>query len=62
MSVPRICQPAGLTVVAPNDTDPRGVTSDPNITLPWNLGAVDDSAQPHGLIVGAVTAGPAPAD
>ncbi|WP_345028546.1 hypothetical protein [Kutzneria kofuensis] len=38
MSVPRICQPAGLTVVAPNDTDPRGVTSDPNITLPWNLG------------------------
>jgi cell division septation protein DedD len=50
-------QPASVTVVAPSDTDPRGVTSDPHITLPWNLGAMDDSAQAHELIVGPVTAG-----
>jgi hypothetical protein len=49
-------QPASITVVAPSDTDPRGVTSDPRITLPWNLGAMDDSAQAHELIVGPVTA------
>src|SRR3954469_22842987 len=50
-------QPASVTVVAPSDTDPRGVTSDPHITLPWNLGAMDDSAQAHELIVGPVRAG-----
>jgi hypothetical protein len=48
--------PASVTVVAPSTTDPRGVSSDPNITLPWNLGAMDDSAQAHELIVGPVTA------
>jgi hypothetical protein len=49
--------PTSVTVVAPGDTDPRGVTSDPHITLPWNLGAMDDSGQAHDLIVGPVTAG-----
>jgi cell division septation protein DedD len=49
-------QPASVTVVAPSDTDPRGVTSDPHITLPWNQGPMDDSAQAHELIVGPVTA------
>ena len=48
--------PANVTVVAPSDTDPRGVTSDPNITLPWNLGGLDNSAEAHDLIVGPVTA------
>ena len=52
--------PDSVTVVAPSDTDPSGVTSDPHITLPWNQGAMDDSAQAHDLIVGAVTAGAAP--
>jgi hypothetical protein len=49
-------QPASVTIVAPSTTDPRGVTSDPNITLPWTQGALDDSAQAHELIVGPVTA------
>ncbi|MFI9387691.1 DUF4232 domain-containing protein [Kutzneria sp. NPDC052558] len=48
--------PTGVTVVAPSTTDPRGVSSDPNITLPWNLGAMDNSAQAHNLYVGPVTA------
>ena len=52
----RQVQPASVTVVAPSDTDPRGVPSDPHITLPWNQGALDDSAQAHELIVGPVTA------
>jgi hypothetical protein len=49
-------QPASITVVAPSAVDPKGVTSDPRITLPWNLGPMDDSAQAHELIVGPVTA------
>jgi hypothetical protein len=53
-------EPSGVTIVAPGTTDPRGVTSDPHITLPWTQGAMDDSAQAHELIVGAVTAGAAP--
>ncbi|QUQ67009.1 DUF4232 domain-containing protein [Kutzneria sp. CA-103260] len=48
--------PASVTVVAPSTTDPRGISSDPNITLPWSLGAMDDSGQAHDLIVSAVTA------
>ena len=50
-------QPTGVTIVAPGVTDPRGATSDPHITLPWNLGALDNSAQAHELIVSPVTAG-----
>ena len=52
-------QPASVTVTAPQTTTPRGDTSDPAITLPWNQGPLDDSADAHGLTVGAVTAGPA---
>jgi hypothetical protein len=52
-------RPASVTVTAPQTTTPRGDTSDPAITLPWNQGPLDDSAEAHGLTVGAVTAGPA---
>ncbi|WP_328452588.1 DUF4232 domain-containing protein [Amycolatopsis sp. NBC_00438] len=49
--------PTGVTVTAPATTTPRGDTSDPAITLLWNQGAVDDSAEAHDLTVGPVTAG-----
>ncbi|GAB3149805.1 hypothetical protein GCM10027258_46880 [Amycolatopsis stemonae] len=52
-------RPASVTVTAPQTTTPRGDTSDPAITLPWNQGPLDDAAEAHGLTVGAVTAGPA---
>jgi hypothetical protein len=52
-------QPSSVTVTAPQTTTPRGDTSDPAITLPWNQGPLDDSADAHRLTVGAVTAGPA---
>ncbi|MDT8911433.1 DUF4232 domain-containing protein [Amycolatopsis sp. PS_44_ISF1] len=52
--------PASVTVTAPGTTDPRGVDSDPHITLPWNQGPLDDSVDTHSLDVGAVTAGAAP--
>lgn len=49
--------PTSVTVTAPATTTPRGDTFDPAITLPWNQGAVDDSAEAHNLTVGPVTAG-----
>ncbi|MCR6487989.1 DUF4232 domain-containing protein [Amycolatopsis sp. OK19-0408] len=52
-------EPSSVTVTAPQTTTPRGDTSDPAITLPWNQGPLDDSAEAHALTVGAVTAGPA---
>lgn len=52
-------EPASVTVTAPQTTTPRGETSDPAITLPWNQGPLDDSAEAHELVVGPVTAGPA---
>ena len=41
-------QPASVTVTAPQTTTPRDDTSDPAITLPWNQGRLDDSAEAHG--------------
>ncbi|MFJ1768392.1 DUF4232 domain-containing protein [Amycolatopsis sp. NPDC088138] len=49
--------PTSVTVTAPATTTPRGDTFEPAITLPWNQGAVDDSAEAHTLTVGPVTAG-----
>jgi hypothetical protein len=53
-------RPSSVTVTAPGTTDPRGTDSDPRITLPWNQGPLDNSADAHSLTVGAVTAGAAP--
>ena len=52
--------PSSVTVTAPGTTDPRGTDSDPHITLPWNQGPLDNSADAHSLTVGPVTAGAAP--
>lgn len=52
-------RPSSVTVTAPQTTTPRGDVSDPAITLPWNQGPLDASAEAHRLTVGPVTAGPA---
>ncbi|WP_329067935.1 DUF4232 domain-containing protein [Amycolatopsis sp. NBC_01480] len=53
--------PLAIDVTAPQETTPRGDQSDPQISVPWNLGDVDASAASHTIDVGAVTPGLAPA-
>ncbi|WP_039921826.1 DUF4232 domain-containing protein [Amycolatopsis decaplanina] len=52
--------PLAITVTAPQETSPRGDTSDRRITLPWNFGAVNAAPESHTIRTGAMTAGPAP--
>lgn len=52
--------PLAITMTAPQTVDPRGVESDPAITLDWTLGPVDATPQNHTIDVGAVTPGTAP--
>ncbi|GAA1991414.1 DUF4232 domain-containing protein [Amycolatopsis minnesotensis] len=52
--------PLAITVTAPQETSPRGDTSDPLITLPWNLGEVNATPESHTIHTGAMTAGTAP--
>ncbi|GAB3744411.1 hypothetical protein GCM10027598_78950 [Amycolatopsis oliviviridis] len=52
--------PLAITVTAPQETSPRGDTSDPRITLPWDFGAVNAAPESHTIRTGAVTAGTAP--
>lgn len=53
--------PTSITVTAPSDEDLAGNVSDPEITLPWTLGPLDNAPEAHTLRVSAVTFGPAPA-
>ncbi|SFO07035.1 DUF4232 domain-containing protein [Amycolatopsis rubida] len=52
--------PLALTVTAPQETSPRGDTSDPKIDLSWNLGGVDATSGSHTVHTGTMTAGTAP--
>ncbi len=52
--------PLAVTVIAPQETSPRGDTSDPRITLPWDFGAVNAAPESHTIRTGAMTAGTAP--
>ncbi|WP_326566112.1 DUF4232 domain-containing protein [Amycolatopsis rhabdoformis] len=49
-------QPTAITITAPATTTPRGDTSDPRITLPWNQSPLDASAEAHDVTVGPVVA------
>jgi Protein of unknown function (DUF4232) len=48
--------PSSITVTLPSDTAPATT-----VTLPWNQGALDNSAQAHSLTVSAVEQDAAPA-
>ncbi|WP_326568265.1 DUF4232 domain-containing protein [Amycolatopsis rhabdoformis] len=52
--------PNAVSVVAPSDSNQHGDYLNPNITVDWNLGVVDASADNHTIDVGAVTQGLAP--
>ncbi|GAB3893049.1 hypothetical protein GCM10029964_069200 [Kibdelosporangium lantanae] len=53
--------PLAVTVTAPQESNPRGDYSDPNISLTWPFSAVDTTPESHTIDVGAVTQGTAPA-
>ena len=53
--------PLAVTVTAPQEYNPRGDYSDPNISLTWPFSAVDTTPESHTIDVGAVTPGTAPA-
>ncbi|MEU4666878.1 DUF4232 domain-containing protein [Amycolatopsis sp. NPDC023774] len=49
-------QPSAVTITASGTTTPRGDTSDPQITLPWDQSPLDASAEAHTVTVGPVVA------
>ncbi|MFI5610692.1 DUF4232 domain-containing protein [Amycolatopsis sp. NPDC051903] len=49
-------QPTSVTITAPGVTTPRGDTSDPRITLPWNQSPLDNAPEAHEVTVGPVVA------
>lgn len=52
--------PLALIFTAPQQYNPRGDYSDPQVTLPWTFGGVDAAPENHTIDAGAVTPGPAP--
>ncbi|PNE16358.1 DUF4232 domain-containing protein [Amycolatopsis sp. BJA-103] len=60
IGAPRQETPLAITITAPQETSPRGDTSDPRITLPWDFGAVNAAPESHTIRTGAITAGAAP--
>ncbi|WP_020497574.1 DUF4232 domain-containing protein [Sciscionella marina] len=52
--------PNAITYTAAAGSNPHGDPIDPNVSLGWNLGAVDANADSHTIDVGAVHAGTAP--